>query len=83
MSKKEEVDFDKELEKIARKSNINMRKSEYAFDNQLKKLDKDIDKVIDNKIKDFDKNKQLTSDYLSIDYKQDSINRYREKLKKI
>ena len=83
MSKKEEVDFDKELEKIARKTNINVRKSEYAFENQLKKLDKDIDKVIDDKIKDFDKNKQLTSDYLSIDYKQDTIDRYREKLKKI
>ena len=83
MSKKEEIDIDKEIEKIARKSNINMRKSEYAFENQLKKLDKDIDSVINDKIKDFDKNKQLTSDYLSIDYKQDSINRYREKLKKI
>ena len=44
----EKVDFDKELEKIARKTNINMRKSEYAFENQLKKLDKDIDKVIYN-----------------------------------
>ena len=83
MSKKEEIDFDKELEKIARKTNINVRKSEYAFENQLKRLDKDIDKVIDDKIKDFDKNKQLTSDYLSIDYKQDTIDRYREKLKKI
>ena len=38
MSKKE-IDFDEELEKIARKSNVNIRKSEYAFENQLKKLD--------------------------------------------
>ena len=36
MSKKE-IDFDEELEKIARKSNVNIRKSEYAFENQLKK----------------------------------------------
>ena len=33
--------------------------------------------------KDFDENKELTSEYLSIEYKQDSIDRYREKLKKI
>ena len=83
MSKKDKIDFDKELEKIARKSNINIRKSEYAFENQLKKLDKDIDKITNKKIKEFDKNKELTLEYLSTDYKQDSINRYREKLKNI
>lgn len=83
MSKKEEIDFDKELEKIARKSNINMRKTEYSFENRLKKLDKDIDDAMNKKIKEFDKNKELHSEYLSIDYKQDSIERYKEKLKKI
>ncbi len=82
MSKKE-FDVDKELERIARKSNLNMRKSEYSFENQLKKLDKDIDALSKQKIKDFDENKELTSEYLSIEYKQDTIDRYREKLKKI
>ena len=80
MSKKE-IDFDKELEKVARKSNINMRNTEYAFENQIKKLDSD--RIAKQKIKDFDENKELASQYLSIDYKQDTIDRYREKLKKI
>ncbi len=80
---KEEIDFDKELEKIARKSNIDMRNSEYAFENQIRKLDNDIDRIAKQKIKDFDENKELASQYLSIDYKQDTIDRYREKLKKI
>ena len=83
MSKKKEIDFDKELENIARKSNYNIRKSEYAFENQIKKLDKDIDMIAKQKIKDFDKNKELLSEYMSIDYIQDTIDRYREKLKKI
>lgn len=83
MSKKEKIDFDKELEKIARKSNVNIRKSEYSFENQLKKLDKDIDNLSNKKIKEFDKNKELALEYLSIDYGHDSIDRYREKLKKI
>lgn len=82
MSKKE-FDLDKEIEKIARKSNINMRKSEYSFENQIKRLDKDIDIILDEKIKVFDENKELLSDYLNIDYSQDTIDRYREKLKKI
>lgn len=82
MSKKD-MDIDKEIERIARKSNINMRNTEYAFENRLKKLDREIEKVVKGKINDFDKNKDLTSDYLSIEYKQDTIDRYREKLKKI
>lgn len=80
---KKEVDFDKELERLARKSNINIRKSEYSFENQIKKLDNEIDNVMNRKLKEFDENKNLTSKYLNIDYKQDSIERYREKLKKI
>ena len=83
MSKKDKIDYDKELEKIARKSNVDIRKSEYSFENQLKKLDADIENLTNKKIKEFEKNKELTLEYLSIDYKQDFIDRYREKLKKI
>ena len=83
MSKKKEIDFEKEVEKLARKSNLNIRKSEYAFENQIRKLDKDIDKIVKDKIKDFDNNKQLTEEYLTMDYTDSTINQYREKLKKI
>ncbi|WP_405269957.1 hypothetical protein [Methanobrevibacter sp.] len=80
---KEEFDIDKEIEKLSRKSNINMKKSEDSFENRLKRLDKDIDEVMNRKIKAFDDSKELTSEYLTIDYTQDAIDRYREKLKKI
>jgi hypothetical protein len=83
MSKKDEIDLDKEIERLARKSNINMRRSENSFDNRLKRLDKEMDKLLNQKIKDFDDNKKVTEDYLHIDYKNDTINRYREKLKKM
>ncbi|MGX8694236.1 MAG: hypothetical protein ACSW71_04940 [Methanobrevibacter sp.] len=82
MSEKE-FDLDEEIEKLSRKSNINMRKSEYAFENQIRKLDKDIDNLVKRKIKDFESNKKLKEDYLTIDYSESSIERYREKLKKI
>ncbi|WP_292880505.1 hypothetical protein [Methanobrevibacter sp. UBA188] len=82
MSKKE-LDLDKEVEKLARKSNLNMRKSEYAFEKQLKKLDADIDSLVNEKIKDFDIDKKLTEQYLTIDYSNSTVDRYREKLKKI
>lgn len=80
---KEEIDIDKEIEKIARKSNINMRNVEYSFESRIKRLDKEMDKIMDRKIKEFDDSKKLASDYLNIDYREDTIERYREKLKKI
>ena len=83
MAKKEKFDVDKEIEKIARKTNIGMKKSQYSFESRRKELDKEIDKLSKRKIKDFDENKKLTEDYLSIEYRQDTIDRYREKLKKI
>ena len=83
MAKKEELDFEKELERIARKSNIQISKTEYSYAKQLKNLDKEIDKAINDKIKLFDENKKSTQDYKEIEFKHDTINRYREKLKKI
>ena len=79
---KDEFDLDEEVKKLSRKTDINVRKSEYAFDNQIRKLDKEIDSIVNAKLKDFDENKNLTSDYLSIDYSSSSIDRYRKKLKK-
>ena len=80
---KEEIDIDKEVEKLSRKSNVGMKKSEYSFENQIKRLDKDIDKIISGKLKDFDNIMKLRQDYLNIDYKDSTIDRYREKLKRI
>lgn len=83
MSKKDEIDMDEEIRRLSRRTNINLRKSQNSFDSRMKKLDKEIDKVLNRKIKEFDENKQLTEDYLKIDYKDDTINRYREKLRKM
>ena len=80
---KKEVDIEKEVERIARKSNFNMRKSEYSFDKQIQRLDNEIDKVLNDKIKEFDENKQVAKDYMELEFKHDTVDRYREKLKKI
>lgn len=78
-----DVDLDEEIKKLSRKTVIDIKKSEYAFENQIKKLDKDIDNIINEKLKDFDDNKQALGDYLAIDYSSSTIDRYREKLKRI
>ena len=83
MAKKKEVDIDEEVERIARKTNFNMRRTEYSYDKQLKRLDSEIDKVLDNKIKQFDDDKSLTEEYLSLEFNHDTVDRYREKLRKM
>ena len=84
MSKEEkEIDVDEEIKKISRKTDIEIQKSEYAFKNRLKNLDAEIDKSVNEQLKEFDKMKELTSDYLGIDYSSSTIEQYREKLKKI
>ena len=80
---KKEMEIEKEVERIARKSNFNMRKTEYSFDKRIQRLDNEIDKVLNNKIKEFDESKHLTQDYLELEFNHDTVDRYREKLKKI
>ena len=80
---KKDLNIDEEIERIARKSNFNMRKTEYSFEKQIKKLDNEIDRVSDEKIKEFDDNKLETKEYLEIEFNHDTVDRYREKLKKI
>lgn len=80
---KEEIDIDEEIEKLSRKTNVNIKKAEFAFEKQIKKLDNDIDNITKQKIKSFDDNKKILEDYLTTDYSSSSIDRYREKLKKI
>ncbi|MGN0176408.1 MAG: hypothetical protein ACI389_01075 [Methanobrevibacter sp.] len=83
MPKNEEFDIDKEIERISKKTNISMKKSEYSFENQIKKLDAEIDRIMDDKLNEFDDTKKASLDYLSIDYNDFTISRYKEKLKKI
>ena len=80
---KKEIDFDEELERIARKSNINIQRTEYSYDKILEKLDVEMDNILDDKIKAFDENKSIAQDYLNIENDTSFVDRYREKLKKI
>lgn len=83
MAKKEEYDLEKEIERLSRKTKINMDKSEYSFNKRLKKLENEIDDLMNEKVKLFDENKVLAENYLTIENDTSAIERYREKLKRI
>lgn len=83
MAKKEEMDIEEEVQRLSRKTNVNIKKKEYSYSKQLERLDKEIDKAVNDKIKLFDEDKEITEKYKSIEFNHDTIDRYREKLKKI
>jgi phage host-nuclease inhibitor protein Gam len=83
MAKKKEIDIEEEVQRLARKTNVNIKKSEYSYSKQIERIGKEVDKVVNEKIKAFDDNKGLTEDYLLTEYSHDTVDRYREKLKKI
>ena len=83
MAKKEKFDIDEEIQRLSRKTNVNIKKTEYSFSKQLERLDKEVEKVINDKISVFDEDKEMIEKYKSIEFKHDTIDRYREKLKKI
>ncbi len=77
------MDIDEEIKRLSRKTNVNILKSQMAFDSRIKNLEKEIEKSTQTQIKDFDSNKELLNQYLSTDYSSSTIDNYRRKLKKI
>lgn len=81
--KNDEIDIDEEIRRLSRRTNVNIIKSQRAFDNRIKNLEKEIEKSCQTQIKDFDSNKELLGKYLLTDYTSSTIDNYRRKLKKI
>ena len=69
-------DVDEEFKRISRKTNVNIIRSQMAFDNRIKSLEKEIENASKTQIKDIDSSKKLLSKYLSIDYSSSTIDRY-------
>ncbi|MBE6511168.1 MAG: hypothetical protein E7Z74_07925 [Methanobrevibacter millerae] len=80
---KEDFDVEKEIERISRKTRVNIMKSERSFDSRLNQLEKDIDDAIKSKEKLFDDSKTLTTKHIETDYTDNALERYKKKLNKI
>ena len=83
MAKKEKFDVDKEIERISRKTRVNIMKSERLFESRLNQLENDIDSAINSKEKLFDENNVLKEKHILTDYTDSSLERYKKKLNKI
>ena len=66
MAKKEKFDVDKEIERISRKTRVNIMKSERLFESRINQLENDIDSAINSKEKLFDENNAFMFYFLLI-----------------
>lgn len=82
MSKKE-FDLEEEVKNVARKTNFKIRQTEYAYEKRLKSLDVEMDLLMNDKIQNFDELKEVSEDYLEIEFDKTEIDRYRRKLNKM
>ena len=76
-----DIDVDEEIKRLSRKTNLNILRSEKAFNNRLKNLDVEMEKSAKTQFRDFNEQKELLNKYLSIDFSSSTIERYRKKLK--
>lgn len=80
---KEDFDVEKEIDRISRKTKVNIIKSEKLFDSRINQLEKEIDDAIHSKEKLFDDSKVLTTKHIETDYTDNALERYKKKLNKI
>lgn len=71
------------LNRLSRKTKTNMIKSSMSFEKQLEKIDNEIALLSKRQLKDFDEKTDLYSKYLSIGKTDDTVEKLREKLRKI
>lgn len=82
MPKKEKPEKET-LNRLSRKTKTNMIKSSMSFEKQLEKIDNEIALLSKRQLKDFDEKTDLYSKYLSIGKTDDTVEKLREKLRKI
>lgn len=75
---KKEIDFEKEVDRVSRKSNINIMRSEYAFNRKIRNLDKEINKLTKQKIKEFDNAKKSTKEFADEEESVPTIEEYKK-----
>lgn len=83
IKKDKDINVDEEIKRLSRKTNLNILKSEKAFNNRLKNLDVEMEKSVKTQFREFNEQKELLNKYLSIDFSSSTVERYRKKLKKI
>lgn len=73
-------EFDKKINRMSRKVDLEVYKENVGFDAELKKLDKKIEKISKEKIRSFDEFKKPYSNYFGIDYTDDYVESVKKRL---
>ncbi|MBR3139729.1 MAG: hypothetical protein IKF11_02535 [Methanobrevibacter sp.] len=75
---KKEIDFEKEVDRVSRKSNIDIMRLEYSLNRKVRNLDKEINKLTKQKIKEFDNAKKSTKEFVDEEESVPTIEEYKK-----
>lgn len=73
-----EIDFEKEVDRVSRKSNIDIMRLEYSLNRKVRNLDKEINKLTKQKIKEFDNAKKSTKEFIDEEESVPTIEEYKK-----
>ena len=73
-----EIDFEKEVDRVPRKSNIDIMRLEYSLNRKVRNLDKEINKLTKQKIKEFDNAKKSTKEFVDEEESVPTIEEYKK-----
>ena len=73
-----EIDFEKEVDRVSRKSNIDIMRLEYSLNRKVRNLDKEINKLTKQKIKEFDNAKKSTKEFVDEEESVPTIEEYKK-----
>lgn len=71
------------IDRLSKKTNLNIVKSMASYEKQLEKIDVEIESLSKRQLEGFDEKTELYSKYLNIGKTDYTIDRLREKLRKI
>ena len=73
-----EIDCEKEVDRVSRKSNIDIMRLEYSLNRKVRNLDKEINKLTKQKIKEFDNAKKSTKEFVDEEESVPTIEEYKK-----
>ena len=73
-----EIDFEKEVDRVSRKYNIDIMRLEYYLYRKVRNMDKEINKITKQKIKEFDNAKKSTKEFVDEEESVPTIEEYKK-----
>lgn len=82
-NKYNQEEIDKYINKLSKKTNVNIKKANYSFEGKLKKVNNEYVNAYQNRLDDINKKEKLIYDFLILNQSDNILKRYKYRLNKL